>query len=222
MKKFSLFFIVFIFLLSSLTGCSKTEGLEKYVSELRSNAFYGEVEDFKLKAWYGFRETPYENDGKVKEKVYLLHFRLLDKETTETAYTLYFNHGETEYIKEFKHAPVSHALTAEIPVDNFSNQEFTVTLKYSDNSVDINLKSIIPNGTVSYVTALNSLKKSLPELINAFKDENGNFNAEIYARIVVKDDKAYWYVGFAYGNERLKALLVDAKTCEVLAIREIF
>ena len=82
------------------------------------------------------------------------------------------------------------------------------------------MQSIIPKGTISYVKALECLNKSQPQLIKAFSNEDG-FNAEIYARIIVKNDKAYWYIGLAGGNNRLKALLVDGKTCEVLAVREI-
>ena len=41
-------------------------------------------------------------------------------------------------------------------------------------------------------------------------------------RVIVKDQLPYWYVGFASGNEQLKALLVDGINGEVLAIREIF
>ena len=53
-------------------------------------------------------------------------------------------------------------------------------------------------------------------------DQDGNFNAELYMRVIVKDQLPYWYVGFASGNEQLKALLVDGINGEVLAIREIF
>ena len=222
MKKFWMFLTVFLTLICFLTGCSKQEGLEKYVSELRSDAFYGETENFKLKAWYGFRETPYNNDGQVKDRVYLLQFRLLDQETSEIAFTVFFNYNQTEYSKQFSHSPISHALTAEIPIDNFKEKEFIVIIKYSDESIEISLKSILPQGTVSYVKALESLKNSKPELIKTFTDNDGNFKAEIHARIVVKDEKSYWYIAFSQGKESLKALLVDGKTCEVLAIREIF
>ena len=222
MKKSVAFICLFIFSICLFSGCAKKQGLERYVTELRSDIFYGQTEQLKVKAFYGFKETPFLNDGKTGEKEYFLKFRLLDKETDLTTYTLYFLHDGTEYTKQFSVDPVTHALSAEIPVENFNKKSFDLKVKYSENSVDVNMQSIIPKGTISYVTALEKVKNSQKELIKAFTDEQGNFNAEIYARVLVKDDKAYWYIGFAYGKDRLKALLVDGKTGEVVAIREVF
>ena len=39
---------------------------------------------------------------------------------------------------------------------------------------------------------------------------------------IVKEKKPYYYVGFASGNDKLKALLIDGLTGKTLAIREIF
>ena len=41
-------------------------------------------------------------------------------------------------------------------------------------------------------------------------------------RIFVKNDSPYWYVGIASGNGKLKALLIDGASGELLAAREIF
>ena len=86
----------------------------------------------------------------------------------------------------------------------------------------ITLKSILPKNTIDYKKALDFLYKDQQNLIKAFCDESGAFNAEIYARIVVKNDKPFWYVGIASGNGNLKALLVDGFSGKTLAIREIF
>ena len=70
--------------------------------------------------------------------------------------------------------------------------------------------------------ALDFLYSDQQNLIKAFCDEKGAFNAEIYARIIVKNDKPFWYIGIASGNNNLKALLIDGFSGKTLAIREIF
>ena len=84
------------------------------------------------------------------------------------------------------------------------------------------MKSVVPTNTISYEKALDNLYNNQSHLINAYTDKDGNFNAEIYMRVVVKNDKSFWYIGIANGNNNLKALLIDAVTGEVKAIREIF
>ena len=107
-------------------------------------------------------------------------------------------------------------------VENFSKKEFSVSILSGSAPEVITLKSIVPKNTIDYKKALDFLYKDQQNLIKAFCDESGAFNAEIYARIVVKNDKPFWYVGIASGNGNLKALLIDGFSGETLAIREIF
>ncbi len=220
MKKFIAIILTLLFTLN-LFACKTNEGLAPYVSELRSNVFTGESGDLTVKGAYGFKETPYQNDGKVGTKVYLLTLKILGKETSQTSYTATLDFNDFKYTAEFKLSPVSHSLIATIEVENFNLNEFILNIAYGDKTEAITMRSEIPNGTLSYSDALNQLEKSQPELIKAFSDSEGTFCAEIYARIIVKNSKAYWYIGFARGNDLLKALLINGKTGEVLTVREI-
>lgn len=225
MKKSRVFlsFLLALFtLIISLSGCDKGLMLENYVSELRSDVFYGESDEYKLKAFYGYREHDYVNDGKVGEKEYLLSFRLLDKETDGATYTVKFNHLEKDYSSTFSFDPLSGVLTCQFEIENFTEKIFTVTILCAEKTNTVTLSSLVPENTANYKTALNKLKETHKTLIDAYVDENGNFTAEIYMRIIVKDEKPFWYVGFASGNDNLKALLIDGLTLEVLAIRDIF
>ena len=118
--------------------------------------------------------------------------------------------------------PVTHALTAAIEVDNFTEKEFSVNVISSGKTETVKLKSILPDDTLTSSAALKSLTENQAELIDNFTDPDGNLKAELYMRVLVKDQKPFWYVGIASGNDQLKALLVDGVTGEVLAIREIF
>ncbi len=220
MKKF---IVLCISLLSLITfsACSNKAGLETYVSELRSKAYLGQSQDFNLKGGYGFIETPYVNDGKVGDLAQVLTLKLLDKETSQASYTANLNFDGQKYSSNFKLNPVTHSLIATFEIENFNLDEFDVEICCGDISQSVNMKSIIPKGTLTYIDALSSLQKTQPELIKAFSDSENNFCAEIHMRIIVKNEKAYWYVGLAGGKDLLKALLIDGANGEVLAIREI-
>ena len=220
MKKFIAIILV-VFSLLTFSACKSQPGLEVYVSELRSNLYAGESDDIKVKASYGYKETPYQNDGKIGALKPLLTIKLMGKESSQSTYTVSFDFNNQKYSADFRLSPTSHSLIATFEIENFNPEQFNLTLSCGDNLHTINMSSIIPKGTISYVKALECLKQSQPQLIKSFSDADGNFNAEIYARIIVKNDKAYWYVGLAGGNDLLKALLIDGKSGEVLAIREI-
>ena len=146
----------------------------------------------------------------------------MGKETDAATYTLSFNCDGETYDATFKLNPVKNSLTASIEIADFTEKEFTVTVRSSSSSEQVTLKSTLPNGPLSFSDALLHLQKDQEKLISHYFDQDGNFNAELYMRVIVKDELPYWYVGFASGNEQLKALLVDGINGEVLAIREIF
>ncbi len=223
MKKLSSFILLFLCLIVSFSACKeKNKTLEPYLSELRSNTYYGQSQNYEVKAGYGFKETLPNNDGKVSNKEYSLTFKLIGKETDDATYTLSFSFKEKQFSDTFKLNPVTHSLTAKINVDGFDLQEFTVQISSASNMESVTLKTTVPDGTMHYSSALKALEKNQKELIDSYKDKNGNFIGEICARVVVKEDKAYWYIGLTDKNGDLKAFLLDGVTGEVLAIREVF
>ena len=203
-------------------GCAKVNPLYNRVSELRSHLFIGNSEHFSIAACYGFKETPFNNDAVLGEKVYSLHFKIDNEFNQNATYSLSFNLYEKEYSLDFKFNPVTHNLSAAVELENFNEKQFSVTVSSGGISELITLTSIVPDGTIDYKTALDYLYQNQRPLVDSFIDENGDFNAEIYTRVIVKDDKPYWYVGIASGGGNLKALLIDGFSGEVLAIREIF
>ena len=223
MKKITKLIALFLAFFTFFTvGCTKQNPLYDKVSELRCFLYEGKSENFNLKASYGFKETPYTNDAVVGERAYTLSFRLEEKETDNATYSLELSLDGITYNADFKLNPITHTLSASVELENFNRNEFLVTIHSGSTSQTINMNSIIPSGTIDYKTALDHLYKDQTQLLSVYTDSNGNFNAEIYARIVVKNLKPYWYIGIASGNGNLKALLIDGFTGETLAIREIF
>ncbi len=220
MKKFA-FILSFLFCLSFLFGCNGKPTLIENLSELRTDVFYGESENYKLKASYGFKESPFINDGKVGKTEYALEFRLLEK-TDDASYSISFPLNGSMVSANFSPNPVSHVLCARVQTEGFKEKEFSVTISCGGNQETIVLKSLLPQNTITFDKALSSLYNGQKDFIDTLYDQNGNFNAEIYLRVLVKDQKPYWYVGLARGNNDLKALLIDGLDGKILAIREIF
>ena len=136
-------------------------------------------------------------------------------------YNLSFSTGENTYSSTFKLNPITHTLTAVIEIYDFDLKEFTVQISTSSLSESVTLKSTLPENTISHETALKCVQENQSQLIKNYIDQDGNFSADVCARVIVKNDKSYWYIGFTK-NGVLKALLVDGLNGEILAIREIF
>ncbi len=226
MKKIFLILSVVLALSVMLTGCDCSGKKEvdylSHVSELRSEVYEGKSEDYTLKASYGFRETPYINDGKVGKQVYYLTFEMVNVTNLDLTYFLNFTHDGQTYEKQFNLNHHRSALFCEIEIKDFNENSFTVSVGTLKDMQEIVMQNAIPENSLDYKGAINSLIKSQPSLLDNYKDEDGDFCAEIYARILVKDGKAYWYIGIASGNGGLKAMLIDGKTGEILAVREVF
>lgn len=218
---------IFLCLLSfafCLGGCThtKTQGLSEYLSELRTATYFGQEQDFVVKAYYGFKETPYNNDAVSQKRVFNLTFFLPQERDFNAQIQLCFTYNNVEYNKVFEHNPTSDRLETQIQIDSFDQKEFCIKISKSSKSVDVQMKSIVPQNALSYQDALACLIKSQQQLINNYYDQNGKFCAEIRMRILVKDQKPFWYVGFYTANDGVKALLIDGIDGKVLAIREVF
>lgn len=198
------------------TGCNKPDPFINSVTELRQNVYEGASENYKLKAAYGYDETL------AGDRAYRLTFLLCDKTSSAETYTLTFNSGELNFTEDFKFSPVTGTLKTCVAIENFTASAFCVTVSTGGTSESVTLKTLVLSRALDYKTALICLKKSQPELVALYNGENGEFNGKVTARILVKNEKPYWYVGLKNENGALKALLVDGLTGEVLAVREVF
>ena len=202
------------------SGCKSSPTLDGYVSELRSNCYQSVESDFLISAGYGYVEKLPNLDGKTTQRIYALVFRIKGISNENVTYHIALTFNGKEYKTTFRLNPVTHTLSAIIPVENFNQNEFDVTLSYSSTSKIVKMKSTLPKGTISYSKALLYLQKHQSALVNSYY-VNGEFNAEICLRVLVKDNHPYWYVGLS-NSQSTKALLIDGLSGEVLAIRDIF
>ena len=86
------------FLLFGAFSCEKKKTLNDFVSELRTDVFEGSSDNYSLKAAYGFKETPYINDGVIGEKVYSLSFVLTNKLADDVKRTIVFSFNQESFV----------------------------------------------------------------------------------------------------------------------------
>lgn len=204
-----------------LCGCKQENELTRYVSELRCDIFSCESEKYDISAAYGFKEEPFCNDGKVGTRVYRLSFTLKGAEAEAADRSIAMTYNGEEYKSAFNLNPLTGVLCAYMEIDGFSLKEFNAEIVTGAEKENVLFKSQLPDNTMTFSAALSSVEKNQPTLIQNYRNDDGEFTAEIYARVIVKDNAAFWYIGFAEGNDKLKAILVNGATGEILAVREI-
>ena len=211
--------VLLLILTCTFAGCKKTDPYLNYVSELRQEIYKGYAENIEITAAYGFCETPYLNDGKTGNLVYGLTFKL-HIVPDETKRVIKFTKGDREYAAPFSLDEITSEYRATVEIKADMGKEFAAALILGDTTVPVVFKSIVPDNCITYETALTTLKNKQSTLLNSYI-KDGTFSAEIYMRIFVKDGAPYWYIGIAAGNDRLKALLIDGISGELLAVRDI-
>lgn len=207
--------IILIFSCLSIIGCQKNNPLEANVVELRSNVYNAESEAYRLKASYGFKTDEKNN------KIYALTVFLYDRLTDNATYSLSLIHGGTNYQQIFTLNPLKNVLSLEFQIENFNQNKFEATLISSSFAEKIVFNSTVPSNTLDYKKALEHFQADQKTLIEN-RIENDEFTSKIVMRIIVKNDKAYWYIGIIEKDGSLKALLLDGQSGKTLAIREVF
>lgn len=220
MKNRFIFFLLILCTLTLFCSCKKTNSLDEHVVELRSDCFTSYESDIEVKASYGFKREK-TNDGYSNDKIYSLTFILPNVQSNDITYSVEFSFNGKDYNQEFKLNPIRHALTTSLNIDNFNLNEFTIKILYGSEIRDINMKSTLPENTISFSQALSHLQTQQGELLKNYCDENGNFIGYITIRVIEKNNKSYYYIGLCKDNA-LKALLIDGANGNVLAIRDVF
>ncbi len=211
--------VLLLILIGTSAGCKKADPYLNYVSELRQEIYKGYAENTEITAVYGFCETPYLNDGKTGNLIYGLTFKL-HIVPDETKRVIKFTSGDREYSAPFGLDDITSEYKATVEIKADMGKEFAAALILGDATVPVVFKSIVPDNCITYETALKTLEDKQSTLLNSYI-KDGTFAAEIYMRIFVKDGAPYWYIGIAAGNDRLKALLIDGVSGDLLAVRDI-
>ena len=214
MKKYlAVLLCLSIFFIPCFTACNSKPNLNNHVVEARLNLFEGENQGLKLSCAYGYTLS--------EQKNYAMTFKLFTDASTEITYSVSVS-LDVMHTETFTLSPITHTLTATIYGKLLSQKSFDVILSYGSEKITISMQSIIPDNVLDVQSALNSLASSQPSLINSFVDEYGTLCVDVCIRIIVRENKAYYYVALTDKSGGVKALLLDGITADVLAVRDIF
>lgn len=218
MKKFG-FFILFSLLLTSvffLSACSKGLGKhEKNVSEYRDNVYIGADDAFTLEAMTGYRETPFEIDGKSGNKA---DFCLVTVSPKEFDPTVCYSYKLTIGGVEYKGECVKH------PFANTYSFEVAARCDENSFSVEINGRSIdlISVKNEQFISPEKAFEIAYKRLKDSDIIKNGKY--EIYIRLIKNPVNStggyFWYIAFVDEEQETCAVLLQPETMEITAVRE--
>lgn len=214
MKKL-LLAIVFISTFFTFTACKKTNPYENKISQLRTDVYVCETENYTITAYPEIRENPFLSDGKVGklEKVMIFKLNFLNDETKTDLYKIEFDIDGKTYSSQFEYKPSSTFLYCQVLVENLPQKSFNVTLKDDNHSFSNQLNSVKKSNTLDYVKILKSFKDN--EKTSALMNEDN----EIKIRLINNGDYDYYYVGFS-SEEKTVSYLLDGFTGEIIAQKD--
>ena len=216
-KKIILTVCLILSAIFAFSGCSSKPDYTKNISELKDGIYRGENENYSALAYSGYREKPYLADGKVGETAHILNLKLTPlfdysevKEWSVSVNINGVNYGaEPTEIAGKKYLMCNYELPAEPP------EQFDVTV-YCDGEASTLTLNCVSEDYITFDSAFATATDEAKDFINANSSEE-DFVGEIHARIVSFDDRCFWYVGFIAQSGNKCAVLIDAKSGEVLA-----
>lgn len=214
MKKLLLLLIPLL-ALPLLSGC-KGEDYTKYLSEVKSDVFAAETEDFSLTLSCIRREEPYLSDGVACPMQPLIEIVLKPAAAD----------GTEEYSLSLAGVP---ALSGELsyrtakgdyyllqPASEFPEGSVSLTVTKNGESLQLTAMSVKTHTMLTPEEALSAAIEREGELISRMT-AGKQFQGEFQVRLLRRGSN-YYYVGIV-GKEENAALLLDAETGEVLARR---
>lgn len=217
MKKTALFLLIPLLASAALTGC-KGEDYAAHLSDVRSDIFSAETEDFSLTLSCITREAPYAADGVACATQELIEIVLKPKESADgtKSYSVAL-HGEPAVSGELSYRTVKGDYFLSESVSSFPEGSVSLRLTEDGEATELTAASVKTQNTLTPEEALHFAVEAEQELISRMT-AGGEFHGEFQVRLL-RRSRCYYFVGIV-GKEENCALLLDAETGEVLAKRK--
>lgn len=199
----------------ALTACGKIDYSE-YLSDVRSDVFCAETEEFTLTLSCVSREHPFLADGIASERSDLVEIVLNDGGTGGVDYEIYVL-GDTVWGGDMAFRNVSGDYYYSRGTDAFPEGNVSLRIQWGDETRELTVTSIKNENTLTVNEALQSALDYEKDAVSTLT-RNGAFCGEIFVRLL-RRDKTYYYVGIADTTGKTISLLLNSETGEILARR---
>ena len=186
------------------------------LSEVRSDLFVAQTEDFTLTLACVEREYPYADDGVPCPMTKTVQVTLAPVNAPEGDVEIYVGEGEARWGGDASFRTTYGDYTLSEGVDRFPEGSVSVSVVYGGETQTLAATSVKNENTLAPSDALAVGVAAEKETLERMK-KNGVFCGELCVRLL-RRDKNYYYFAVTDGEERV-ALLLDAETGEVLARR---
>ena len=218
MKKTIILLVAFCLLLF-VSSCKNDIDLEMYLSEKRTAVYFVKGEDYSLTVYGEEREDPFISDGYVGTIKKFLTVRLEDyqKALDDASVTISFD--GISLTGKFEYSPLNGKFCAEIETESLPTlSEITAVIKNGGEERTFNLSGYSSDG-IDYKTALSSVSKTAKTEIENMLSQTSSL--EVRLRIILEEDRVYYYVSLIDKTGKTLAYLVDGSNGEILASKTI-
>ncbi len=199
-------------------GCKKKKiDYFEYVSELRSNIFCAQTEEFSLRAYAVEKEYPYSTDGVKRDVSVRTEIYFIAPSGDKTTAISFAVEG-VSYGGEMSYDNVKAEYYYSCSLDVSALTQIDFTIDYGEETLTLCAPSVKTENTLSPQTILQKLVEAEEDFFNALTDEFG-FVGEIYLRLLY-EDFPYYYVGIIDRNGNITAFLLNGETGKILAKRQ--
>ena len=212
MKKHTFCVLALAGLLPLLSACAPYDYTDR-VSEIRSDLFLAETDDFSLTVTCVSREYPYADDGIPCPMTNTVEVSIVPVEAFSGTVEVYCEDGwggEASFSAVFGDYRFSQG------VDAFPESSVSLRVVWGDEDIELAATSVRTETTMTPKEALSVIVEAEKETLERMK-RDGAFCGEFCIRLL-RRDKNYYYASVTDGTERT-ALLIDAETGEILARR---
>lgn len=198
-----------------LAGCGGKYNYAKHLSEIRSDIFVAETEEFSVTLSCTEREYPYADDGIACPKSKLAEISIVAKISAD--YSVFVT-GESEWGGETSYRNVRGDHYYSQGLETFPERSVTMRIEWGNETREIVATSVKTEKTITAEEALDFAVGHEKEAV-ARMTQDGVFGGEFRVRLL-RRDATYYYVGIVDKTGRTIALLLNSETGETLARRE--
>ncbi len=202
-------------LLPALSACGKRD-YTPYLSEVKSDLFVAQTEEFSVTVACVSREYPYVADGVPAEQTKLLEIVLKDCQNEED-YRVYVS-GEKELGGDMSYRSIRDDFFYSESVKSFPKDTLSIRVEWENEVRELAATSVKNERTLSAEEALERAVVAEQTYVDGLYEDN-RFQGEFYVRLLRREGN-YYYVGIIDRTGKTLSLLIDGESGEVVARRQ--